>query len=128
MWVSFWYILVFKNFLGENVLFGAHSTQGHEATTTMHVIHFFILFFIGKIKGLVNHGPSQDLWQVDPSFLTTSPLLRCLLFTASIDFLKNLRLFVIHIFLKRNKKLPKYVLSAKCQKQSSRGVLLKRHS
>lgn len=37
----------------------------YEATTTMHVIHFFILFFIGKIKRIVNHGPGQDLWLGD---------------------------------------------------------------
>ena len=65
VWVPHWYILVFKNFQVENVLSEAHSTQGHEATTTMHVIHFFILFFIGKIKGIVNHGPGQDLWLGD---------------------------------------------------------------
>lgn len=65
MWVRYWYILVFKNFQVENVLFGAHSTQGHEATATMHVIHFSILFFIGKIKRIVNHGPGQELWLGD---------------------------------------------------------------
>ena len=101
------------------ILSGAHPTQDHEATTTMHVIYFFLFLFIGKIKDIANHGPSQNLWLYDLS------LLSCLLVTAIIDFLKNLQLFVIHKVLRRNKKLLKYILIGKCQKHSPRRVLLK---
>ena len=116
-WLSYWYILVFKNVQIEKFYQGLTQpkTMKPPQRCTLFIFSFFL--FIGKIKDIANHGPSQDLWLYDLS------LLSCLLVTAIIDFLKNLQLFVIHKVLKRNKKLLKYILIGKCQKHSPRRVL-----